>query len=417
VYHGTADLYVYFVERGVSLLAAGGEFAYILPNKWMRANYGKPLRAWLKERRVEEILDFGDLPVFESATTYPCILRIGAGSPRERFDAVQVENLDYPDLTDYVKAHAYPVNLTYLDEEGWSLAEEETQVLLAKIKGAGVPLGTYVDGQIYYGIKTGLNEAFVIDEATRERLIAEDPKSTEVIKPFLAGREVKRYQPLEVRKYLIFTRRGINIKNYPAIERHLEQFKEGLIPRPKDWPSGKSWPGRKPGPYRWYEIQDSIDYYQEFESPKLIFPDIASRPNFTIDETGGLFNANTCYNLFYSDKFLLGLLNSQLINFYYRYQAAVYRGGYLRFFSQYVEMLPIRTIDPSDPADVARHDRIVALVEGLLAMKRALAGSVALEERARLEVECARADAEIDRIVYDLYGLTEEEIAVVGGRG
>jgi hypothetical protein len=141
VYQGTADLYVYFVERGVNLLAAGGEFAYILPNKWMRANYGKPLRAWLKERRIEEIVDFGDLPVFESATTYPCILRIGAGSPRERFDAVQVENLEYPDLTEYVKAHSYPVNQTYLDDEGWSLADEKTQVLLEKIKGAGVPWG------------------------------------------------------------------------------------------------------------------------------------------------------------------------------------------------------------------------------------------------------------------------------------
>ncbi|NQS78733.1 MAG: N-6 DNA methylase, partial [Methanoculleus bourgensis] len=142
VYQGTADLYVYFVERGVNLLAAGGEFAYILPNKWMRANYGKPLRAWLKEQRIEEIVDFGDLPVFESATTYPCILRIGAGSPRERFDAVQVETLEYPDLTEYVKAHSYPVNQTYLDDEGWSLADEMTQALLLKIKGAGVPLGT-----------------------------------------------------------------------------------------------------------------------------------------------------------------------------------------------------------------------------------------------------------------------------------
>ncbi|PKL63037.1 MAG: hypothetical protein CVV31_03320 [Methanomicrobiales archaeon HGW-Methanomicrobiales-2] len=415
VYQGTADLYVYFVERGVSLLAAGGEFAYILPNKWMRANYGKPLRAWLKEQRIEEIIDFGDLPVFESATTYPCILRIGAGSPRERFDAVQVENLDYPDLTDYVKAHAYPVNLTYLDEEGWSLADEKTQALLLKIRAAGVPLGTYVDGKIYYGIKTGLNEAFVIDEATRERLIAADPRSAEIIKPFLAGREIKRYQPLEVRKYLIFTRRGINIKDYPAIERHLEQFKEGLIPRPKDWPSSKSWPGRKPGPYRWYEIQDSIDYYQEFESPKLIFPDIASRPNFTIDEAGGLFNANTCYNLFYSDKFLLGLLNSQVINYYYRYLAAVYRGGYLRFFSQYVEMLPIRTIDPANPADVARHDRIVTLVEQMLDLNKRLAAAKAPHEKEVLAGTIDATDRQIDRLVYELYGLTEEEIAVVEG--
>ncbi|NLB00046.1 MAG: hypothetical protein GX837_03650, partial [Methanomicrobiales archaeon] len=204
VYQGTADLYVYFVERGVSLLANGGIFTYILPNKWMRANYGRPLRAWLKEQRIEEIVDFGDLPVFESATTYPCILRIGAGAPRERFDAVQVATLDYPDLTDYVRAHAYQVNQAALDDEGWPLVDERTQALLLKIRAAGVPLGEYVDGKIYYGIKTGLNEAFVIDEAVRERLIAADPKSAEVIKPFLAGREIKRYQPVTANNYLLF---------------------------------------------------------------------------------------------------------------------------------------------------------------------------------------------------------------------
>lgn len=416
VYQGTADLYVYFVERGVSLLAAGGVFTYILPNKWMRANYGKPLRAWLKERRIKEIVDFGDLPVFESATTYPCILRIGAGAPHERFDAVQVENLDYPDLTEYVKGHSYPVNLTYLDDGGWSLADEKTQVLLEKIKAAGVPLGTYVDEKIYRGVVTGLNEAFVIDEATRERLIAEDPRSAEIIKPFLAGREIKRYQPLEVKKYLIFTRRGINIEEYPAIKRHLEQYKEKLIPRPKDWPSSKSWPGRKPGPYQWYEIQDSIDYYQEFEKPKIIVPAIVQRGSYTYDERSIYSNDKTSI-IPCTDIYLLGILNSKVADFVVHLISSTKQGGYYEYKPMYVSQIPIRTIDPANPADVARRDRIVALVESLLAMKRALAGGLAPEERARLEAECVRIDAEIDLIVYELYGLTEEEIAIVGGTG
>jgi len=415
VYQGTADLYVYFVERGVNLLAAGGEFAYILPNKWMRANYGKPLRAWLKERRIEEIVDFGDLPVFESATTYPCILRIGAGSPHERFDAVQVETLDYPDLTEYVKAHAYPVNQAYLDEEGWSLANEKTQALLLKIRAAGVPLGTYVDGKIYRGILTGLNEAFVIDRETRERLIAADPKSAEVIKPFLAGRDIKRYTPPKSDRYLILFKKGASNREgcayhdkwewvkdcYPAIAAYLQPFEAAAQKR-----------GDK-GDF-WWELR-ACDYYDRFEYPKIIFPDIAPRPNFTLDEIGGFFDANTCYNLIYSDKFLLGLLNSQLINFYYRYLAAVYRGGYLRFFSQYVEMLPIRTIDPANPADVARHDRIVALVEQMLDLNRRLAAAKAPHEKEVLAGMIDAADREIDRLVYELYGLTEEEIAVVEG--
>ena len=414
VYQGTADLYVYFVERGVNLLAAGGEFAYILPNKWMRANYGKPLRAWLKEQHIEEIIDFGDLPVFESATTYPCILRIGAGSPCERFDAVQVENLDYPDLTDYVKAHAYPVNLTYLDEEGWSLADEKTQALLEKIKGAGVPLGTYVDGKIYYGIKTGLNEAFVIDEATRGRLIAEDPRSAEVIKPFLAGRDVKRYQPLELSKYLIFTRRGINIDSYPAIGRYLKQYKEKLIPRPRDWPSDKPWLGRKAGSYQWYEVQDSIDYYLEFEKPKIIVPAIVQRGSYTYDERAFYSNDKTSI-IPCTDIYLLGILNSKVADFVVHLISSTKQGGYYEYKPMYISQIPIHPIDPSDPADVAHHDRMVTLVEKMLDLNKRLAAAKAPHEKEMLAGMIDATDREIDRLVYELYGLTEEEIAVVEG--
>ena len=134
---------------------------------------------------------------------------------------------------------------------------------MAKLRATGKPLGEYVNGKIYYGIKTGLNEAFVIDAATKHRLIAEDPRSAEIIKPFLAGRDIKRYQTPTVDKYLIFSRRGIVIADYPAVLNYLMQFKERLMPCPKDW-EGK-WKGRKQGTYKWYELQDAVDYYSEFE--------------------------------------------------------------------------------------------------------------------------------------------------------
>ena len=103
VYHGTADLYAYFIEKGVSLLKPNGLFSYIVANKWMRANYGEPLRRWMKKQRIEEITDFGDLPVFESVTTYPCILRIRKGLPANQFSVAQVKTLVFNNLMDYVK--------------------------------------------------------------------------------------------------------------------------------------------------------------------------------------------------------------------------------------------------------------------------------------------------------------------------
>lgn len=426
VYHGVADLYAYFIERGLSLLRPGGLFSYIVANKWLRANYGGPLRAWLKEQEIEEIVDFGDLPVFKQATTYPCILRVrkgeaarrlpggmgqqDAGAP-EDLSVVQVKTLDFPDLTGYVHAHAYTVPRATLEEGGWSLAEGGAAALLAKLRAVGLPLGEYVRGRIYYGIKTGLNEAFVIDAATRDRLIQEDPQSADLIVPFLAGRDIKRYEPPTSERYLVFTRRGVDIKRYPAIERHLAQFKPRLMPKPKDWKG--EWQGRKPGPYQWYEIQDTIDYWREFAKPKIIFPDISNRGNFMLDESGSYYSVNTTYIVPVGDKYLLALLNSALMTHFYKTLSATYRGGYLRFIYQYVVELPIRVLDLSSPAERAQHDALVAQVERMLALHVELAAARLPQAKEQLQRQIAATDREIDRQVYALYGLTEEEVRVV----
>ena len=137
VYQGTADLYAYFIERGVSLLQEGGIFSYIVANKWMRANYGQPMRKWLKEQCIEEIIDFGDLQVFQGATTYPCIIRITKSTPHTSFDVTQVKTLDFQNLSDYVKENHYSVNQSTLDDKGWSLTDERTQALLVQVEGVG----------------------------------------------------------------------------------------------------------------------------------------------------------------------------------------------------------------------------------------------------------------------------------------
>jgi adenine-specific DNA-methyltransferase len=273
-------------------------------NKWMRANYGQPLRKWLKAQRIEEIIDFGDLPVFEGVTTYPCIIRIKKSPSCANFEMTLVKSLDFQSLREYVKENHYNVNQSALDDTGWSLRNETTMALLAKIGTKGIPLRKYVGRNIYRGILTGFNEAFIIDAQTRENLIAEDPKSAELIKPFPAGRNTKRYEQPIGNKYLIFARRGINIKEYPAIERHLFQFKERLMPKPKDW-VGTGWIGRKPGAYKWFEIQDAIDYYAEFEKPKIVYPDVCMQPEFTFDNSG-LYLNKTCFIISLPDKYLLG---------------------------------------------------------------------------------------------------------------
>jgi hypothetical protein len=269
-YAGTADLFTYFVELSMMISRPEGDFCFIIPNKWMRANYGKALRDFVKQYKMECILDFGDLPVFEEATTYPCILQLTKTAAQPSFRAANIETLEFPaGLASYIEENHIEVLAEGLTAEGWTLTDRRVQQLLAKLRAKGTPLKEYVDGKIYRGVLTGLNEAFVIDAKTKARLIAEDARSAEIIKPFLAGRDIKRYEQPKANKYLIFTRRGIDIEKYPAALNYLLQFKEQLMPKPKDY-TGKEWKGRKKGSYEWYEIQDTVAYYEEFEKPKII---------------------------------------------------------------------------------------------------------------------------------------------------
>lgn len=410
VYQGTADLYVYFIERGFSLLTDGGVFSYIVANKWMRANYGKPLRQWLKQQRIEEIVDFGDLPVFQ-VTTYPCIIRISKNTPELDLNVTQVKTLEFTSLDDYVKDNKYVVKQEGLDDSGWSLADEKTQALLDKIRHVGRQLGEYVNGKIYRGVLTGFNNAFVIDADTRGKLIAEDAKSEELIKPFLVGRDIKRYHPLKSERYLIFTRRGIDIQQYPAIKRHLLQFKERLMPKPKDW-KGEKWQGRKPGSYEWYEIQDTVDYYAEFEKPKIIIPAIVKKASYVLDRK--CFYSNDKTSIISSDDlYLLGILNSKVLDFVIHSISSTKRGGYFEYKPMYVQQLPIRTVNFSNLEDKARHDGMVDLVEQMLGLHERLAKTTTETDKAMLQRQIDSTDQEIDNLVYELYELTDEEIAIV----
>ena len=224
VYHGMADLYSYFFEKGIGLLNDKGLFGIIVANKWMRANYGEPLTKWLKDQPIIQIIDFGDLPVFQSATSYTCIFIAGKEKSNSPIEVTNVKTLDFTSLADYIKENKTNSNQNALEDSGWNLGSETEQLLLKKLQSVGIPLGEYVKGEIYRGVLTGLNEAFVIDEATKKRLIAEDERSAEIIKPFLAGRDLKRYQIPASGRFLIFTKRGIDIEKYPAIKNHLLQF-------------------------------------------------------------------------------------------------------------------------------------------------------------------------------------------------
>jgi hypothetical protein len=417
-FDGVADLYTYFMEKAVRLLREDGLFSFIVSGSFLRTTYAEPLRRFLKtSAAVLRIVDFGGLPVFANAKdTYVCIPLFAKQPQAPHVGICRVESLAIQDLAPYVAAHHYTIPEERLSPDAWSLQSNQAAAIFEKIMKAGQPLGEYVHRRFFRGVTTGLNEAFVIDSETKDALIAKDGRSAELIKPLLGGEDIRRWVFRSKGLWLIFTRRGVKIKDYPAIRDHLGRWKEDLTPKKRT--SDRR--GRKPGRYEWYEIQDDVAYYQVFDGPKIIFPDITKGPRFCLD-TNGHYLTNTAYCLGTEEPYLLGILNSRLfwfaignISIPFGVRAGKYR---YRLIYQYMEKVPIRPIDLSDPADTARRDQMAHLVEQVLSLHKQLAGAKTPQDQTVLKRQIDATDRQIDQLVYELYGLTEEEIRIVEASG
>ena len=406
----TADLYVNFIERGLGLVKETGLFGMIVSNKWLRAAYGKPLREFLSNNAsILQLIDLAGLPVFAKATVRTIIL-ICSPTQKQRVTISYLAPLPLDDfrtintgeqLQEFANERALELSVSSLSPDGWSLSGRKTRQVIEKIKQVSVPLKIFMQMNPLFGIKTGLNQAFIIDHQTRKHLITEDPKSSEIIKPLLTGRDVRRYNIGFANRYLIWTYIGVPIEKYPAIFKHLKQFQ---LPLQKRWDKGNFW----------WELR-ACDYYDKFEKPKIIYPDIATTCRFALDRNG-YFSSNTTYFIPDDDLYLLGILNSKLGQFYFSDVCAGLEGGgstYLRFFGQYLEGFPVRTINFSDRTDKARHDALVKLVEQMLTFHKQSAAARTPDEKMRLQRQIDATDQQINHLVYELYGLTDRDIQIV----
>lgn len=458
VFHGVADLYVYFIEKGISVLKEDGFFSFIVSNKFTKSNYGEKLRQYLLKFKLNTFLDFGDLRVFEDASTYPCIINLKKAKEAKYVKACKIDSLDFHVLSDYLKDRLQDVEVDSLRKSSWSFSDTKTNSIFQKLSSNSVSFGKLVNGEFYRGVTTGLNQAFVIDEEKRKALIAEDPKSEEIIFPYLSGKEIKRYGIEWEGNYLVFTRRGINISKYPAIEKHLSTYRKQLEPKK----SSKEKIGRKPGDYKWYEIQDTTAYWEIFLSEGIIYPHFNKRSNFAFSK-GNFFPNAKGYQVQSKDLWLLAILNSKLINFYLKSICPFVRGEYYEYNSQYIEKTPIslnakprkkledltKTIlDHQENITKARNmikDRIkfsfklekinekledfhlLQFNEFLKEVHKKSNVKISPKEQdewqeyfeekkekvIKLVNQIKKWDEEIDQIVYDMYNLTDEERATI----
>lgn len=409
-YTGTSDLFVYFYERAIQLLKPNGVLTFITSNKFYRAGYGEKLRKHLAENlTLHTLIDFRDAPVFNGVIAYASIL-IGQKekAPADHKVASLPWDQEKPAAALPVEiAKAFPVAQSSLTPDGWRLVSPATEALLAKLRQTGTPLGEYVQGRFYYGIKTGFNEAFVIDGKKRAELIAADPGSEEIIKPFLRGRDVKRWQATHADLWLLFIPWHFPLHNdptisgsslaaekafetqYPAVYSHLRTFKEQLSERNSDETGVR---------YEWYALQRcAASYWQEFAQPKILYQEIAAFQAFALD-TSGAFSNNKTFLIPSAEPFFLPLLNSKIVWWFLGQVATKMVGDAFAMQSTYVSQIPI------PPATAEEKSRLTTLAEQC-------AAATAAGDKETL----AAREHQINQLVYRLFHLTPSEIAMIEG--
>ncbi|MCX6134435.1 MAG: N-6 DNA methylase [Ignavibacteriales bacterium] len=411
-FRSTADLYVGFVEMGLRLLRPLGHFGMIISNKWLRADYGDRLRDFLqKEASLSCIIDLSGLPVFEGATVRTIIL-ICSRSKVKRLEFQYLPPMSIEDfrtirsggeLERMACNRSHMISVQSLSSTGWSLSRSSSTRLVQKLVDGKTLLGEYIKRGPFFGIKTGFNEAFIIDQEARNKLVEKDRRCADIIKPLVGGRDVQRYHLDFDHKYLIWTYIGVPINKYPSILKHLTKFEDRLKKRSDQ--------GNE-----WWELR-ACDYYEDFQKPKIIYPDISTSCRFTLD-LDGFFGSNTSYVIPSDNLYLLALLNSRVANFYFHEVCAGLESKgttYLRFFGQYLSGFPVCQIDSTIASDKSRHDKMVQLVEQMLSLHKQLPAAKTEQEKTVIQRQIDATDKQIDQLVYELYGLTEEEIRIVEG--
>ncbi|MBI5680509.1 MAG: Eco57I restriction-modification methylase domain-containing protein [Methanobacterium sp.] len=453
IFDGVADLYVYFFEKGMKILKNGGYFSFISSNMFIRAKYGFKLRKFILNNKLMKYFDYTSGSIFEEAKVDPCIIVLKKEIPNDNSKICVNEEFE--------------INQNRFNYEDWVFETPEILSLIDKINSKGIKFKEIKDLNIYRGILTGLNIAFNIDKLMKEKLISNDKSSNRLIKPLIRGQDIKKWKTDFKDLYLIFTKRGIEINEYPAIKSHLSHYKKQLIPKN----SGQRI-GRKAGNYEWYEIQDTVDYHKELDKEKLIFPGISTNLFATYDDQR-IYPNNSAY-IITSDKidlkYLSAIISSKTLNFVFKHSGVplarttsnpLERPRY-HLYKNYIEKLPI-IVNFENKQITKKADQMLKLNKDLMneinsfkdwlkhtfniekfsqkldkyykltfddfltelkkkkvditsrknynLLKKEFEESISKINPLLQEIEIT--DKEIDQMVYELYGLTEDEIKII----
>jgi hypothetical protein len=427
---GNYDIYVVFVERALSLLNKNGRHGYILPHKFFNAQYGEALREYLASgKHVSGITHFGHQQVFEGATTYTCLL-FTQKSPAANLRFAKVDDLEKWALNKEETVGLVPAEK--LTGKDWVFSAGPAASLLDKLRQQPATLESVTD-RIFQGLKTSADKIYIVEERQRKGkqvLVWSPEKQAEywleaaLLHPLIKGGDSRRYAMTKTERLILFPYQTNDDGSVELLSQ--TELKKQF---PKTWDyfcDNKNYlDNREDGRFSgagWYQFGRS-QALDVMPLPKIFTPDLAACASFSYDETGECFFTGGVaggYGILpkpgVSPKFLLSLLNSRLLNWVIAQTGTCMRGGYFSFEARFIRSLPIPQPDLKNPADKARHDQLVALVDKMLVLTPKLRAATVESEKAVLQNAVTATDQQIDTLVYELYGLTNDEIKLVEGR-
>jgi len=409
VFTGTADLFVYFYELAQNILKTDGLNGFICSNKFYNAKYGKNLRNMiLTKTTIKSIVDFNGVQVFEDATVDSTITILKKGFSENNI--FQISLKDYKHFFDMQQNDLSTENFTFLGKRELDLKK--------KLEKNGTVLKDW-DIDIKSGIKTGFNEAFIIDGAKKDELIKEDKKSAEIIKPLLRGRDIKQYSYEFADKWIIATKLDSHEyleEKYPIIFEYLVQYQNKLANRGQCKNRGGK------GQHHWLELDNNPTdkYFQEFEKEKILWIELSDLGKFTLDTQGYYAEMTVFFIAGENLKYLLALLNSKTVFWYFDLICAESGVGTNRWKKTYVNQLPIPKITKEEQKPfINLVNSIIDSKEKIAKYKKYFESLSAVdkieikEEIEKLETLVLSSVNEIDRLVYGLYGLNGDEIKII----
>jgi type II restriction/modification system DNA methylase subunit YeeA len=392
-YSKSSDIYCLFYEKANKLVKPEGFVTFITSNSWLKTQYGESLRVFFeKETNPIILINIEDAQVFEEATVESNILMFRNEKFKKQLSAVTLSK-DFNatiSIKNYFQENL--VNLDELDTSGWNIGNFEDNYLKAKIEENTLILKDW-NVQINFGIKTGLNDVFIIPLEKKNEFEKSDPRSLEIIKPILKGRDLKKYHYTFGDLWIINSHNGLKSngvervdveRDYKTIWNYFKENEEKMVSR---YDQGDHWSNLR-----------NCAYLLELEKPKILWGELSDKAKFSFDENGYIPEATLFFMVGENLKFLLGILNSKLSEWYFDKISTTTGMGTNRWKKYKIEQLPIKKISENAQAP------FIEKVDEILALKKADPAA-----------DTSTLEAEIDRMVYELYELTEEEIAIVEG--